>query len=90
MCGLASSSIHEIRCQMLHEKRCQMLQRLFWLFQCSENPLWATTKLVFDNGVNALAKSQLLNAKEPRRALPPVQWVEKIETNKGHCLDRGS
>ena len=22
-----------------HEKRCQMLQRLFWLFQCSKNPL---------------------------------------------------
>ena len=20
-----------------------MLQRLFWLFQCSKNPLWATT-----------------------------------------------
>ena len=23
-----------------HEKYCQMLQRLFWLFQCSKNPLW--------------------------------------------------
>ena len=23
-----------------HEKHCQILQRLFWLFQCSKNPLW--------------------------------------------------
>ena len=25
-----------------HENRCQMLQKLFWLFQCSKNPLWLT------------------------------------------------
>ena len=24
-----------------HEKRCQMLETLFFLFQCSKNPLWA-------------------------------------------------
>ena len=30
-----------------HEKSCQMLQRLFWLFQCSKNPLWYLNSLIF-------------------------------------------
>ena len=32
-----------------HEKRCQMLQRLFWLFQCSKNPLCKSKKKTFWN-----------------------------------------
>ena len=30
-----------------HEKCCQMLQRLFWLFQCSKNPLCMSLSLIF-------------------------------------------
>ena len=43
-----------------HEKRCQMLRRLFWLFQCSKNPLCLASGLVsffVSEGMEASASS---------------------------------